>query len=121
MPQQGKPTFEQLLQGAPPAPKPSFEELLAQPSTPAPSFEQLLAQAPQQPQGSYLDRLRHNVGLAASQGYEALKGKAAALGEIAGGIATGDFRPLLEAGESVARGAAPLVGAALNPYNPASA
>src|SRR5262245_33994914 len=77
----------------------------------------------QQPQGSYLDRLGHTIGLAASQGYESLKNKAAAASELFGGIATGDFRPAIEAAQLAGRGAVNLAGyiAAGAPADPALA
>src|SRR5262245_5484098 len=77
----------------------------------------------QQPQGSYLDKLGHNIGLAASQGYESLKNKAAAASELFGGIATGDFRPAIEAAQLAGRGAVNLAGyiAAGAPADPALA
>src|SRR5262245_13953197 len=78
---------------------------------------------PQQPQGSYLDRLGHNIGLAASQGYESLKNKAAAASELFGGIATGNFQPAIEAAQLAGRGAMNLAGyiAAGAPADPALA
>src|SRR5262245_63997040 len=99
-------TFEEKLRQAAttPAPTPtptparalSFEERLAQISQPT----------QQPPQVGAFERFRRNVGLAASQGYTAVKDKAAALAEIGGGIAIGDFRPAIEAGRSIEIGRA---------------
>src|SRR5262245_7962958 len=98
-------TFEEKLRQAAttPAPTPTptparalpFEERLAQISQPT----------QQPPQVGAFERFRRNVGLAASQGYTAVKDKAAALAEIGGGIAIGDFRPAIEAGRSIGLGA----------------
>ena len=121
---QGRKSFEELLRQSPPAPsptpaRPSFEDLLRQPS--APTFEELLAQPPQPTQDDFLTRLRKNVGLAYEQGVESLKGKAASLGELLSGVVTGDFQPLREATEIVGRSALPLLAAGANAQGPGAA
>src|SRR5262245_57534019 len=102
-------------------PQESFEERLRRqastPSAPVPtptptpaplSFEQRLAQAtqqqPQAPQTSAYETFKRNVGIASEQGYTALKDKAAALGEVIGGVTTGNFYPLIEAGQRIGHG-----------------
>jgi hypothetical protein len=74
-------------------------------------WRQEQTQPPASQQPGMLETFAGNISNAAQQGYVSLKDKAAALGEIVGGIAGGDFRPAIEAGQRIARGAYPIVTA----------
>src|SRR5262245_52552581 len=63
------------------------------PAQPAPAQEE-----------STLEWLKRQAGIGYDRGATALADVLAGAGEVAGGIATGDFRPLLERAEGAARG-----------------
>jgi hypothetical protein len=105
MPQgQGRKSAEEILGLAPSRKSP--EEILG--ITPQPS----------PPPESFYQKLKRNVGLGLEQLGQKVSDVVASGAEIGGGIVTGDFRPLLEAGERLGRGAIPLIGALSTPYTP---
>jgi len=99
----------------------TIDEFLKRPAAPQPksvSIDEFLTRPvlPPQPQESYYQQLKRNLGMGFEQLGQKVSDVAAAGYEIGSGLLRGDTRPLKETAELAARGAAPIAAAFSNPY-----